>query len=141
MNKNVGLIRDFFSDLETMQIDVILGRFTEDAVYHNMPVPTDPTTGHEWIRAKLVPLFDACNRLEVKLISMIGEGDKVLVERVEIWHFKSGEKATLPVMGAFDMKGDRIAAWREYWDMASLLPQLPEEFIATAAAALEEQAS
>jgi len=136
MNNNISLIRNFFSDLESMKTDVILGYFTEDAVYHNMPVPTDPTTGHDGIRRKLEPLFDACSRLEVKLSAIAGEGDRVLVERVEIWHFKSGEQARLPVMGTFDLQGEKIAAWREYWDLASLTPQLSEEFIAKASAAL-----
>ena len=129
MSEHVETIHRFFEALDGLDLDAITAFFTEDGVYHDLPVPTDPTTGHEGIRRKLQIVADALERLEIRLSSVIGEGDVVMSERVEIWHFSTGERPELPVMSIFEMKGDKIAVWREYWDMNTLVSQLPPAFM------------
>jgi limonene-1,2-epoxide hydrolase len=53
---------------------------------------------------------------EVKQIA--AGGDVVLTERVD--RFIGAEKTVeLPVMGAFEIEDGKIAAWRDYFDMAA----------------------
>ena len=48
--------------------------------------------------------------------------DVVLTERVDT--FRMGERTvTLPVMGVFEVRGGKIAAWRDYFDLATWTKQ------------------
>ncbi|MBW1900883.1 MAG: nuclear transport factor 2 family protein [Deltaproteobacteria bacterium] len=129
MSKNIEIIHRFFDALERLDLDAVSEFFTEDGIYHDIPVPTDPTVGREGIRKKLELVANATDRLEMQLSSVIGEGDTVMTERVEIWHFPTGERPRLPVMSIFEMKDGRIAAWREYWDLNMLMSQLPPDYL------------
>ena len=129
MDKNIEIIRRFFDALERLDLDAVTEFFTEDGIYHDIPVPTDPTVGHDGIRKKLELVANATDRLEMQLSSVIGEGDTVMSERVEIWHFPTGERPRLPVMSTFEMRDGRIAAWREYWDLNMLMSQLPPDYL------------
>jgi limonene-1,2-epoxide hydrolase len=35
-------------------------------------------------------------------------------------HRKDGGEIPLPVMGVFEVRDDRIAVWRDYFDMAAI---------------------
>jgi len=129
VSKNIEIIHRFFDALERLDLDAVSEFFTEDGIYHDIPVPTDPTVGREGIRKKLELVANATDRLEMQLSSVIGEGDTVMTERVEIWHFPTGERPRLPVMSIFEMKDGRIAAWREYWDLNMLMSQLPPDYL------------
>lgn len=129
MSRNIEIIHRFFDALERLDLDAITEFFIEDGIYHDLPVPTDPTVGHEGIKKKLELVAGAIDRLEIQLASVIGEGDTVMSERVEIWHFPTGERPRLPVMSTFDMKKGKIAAWREYWDLNTLMSQLPPDYL------------
>jgi len=129
MTHHVETIRRFFDALDRLDLDAITAFFTEDGVYHDLPVPTDPTVGHEGIRRKLGFVAEAIDRLEIQLGPIIGNGDIVMAERVEVWHFPTGEKPRLPVMSIFELRGGKISAWREYWDLNTLISQLPPSFV------------
>jgi len=129
VSENIEIIRRFFNALERLDLDAVTEFFTEDGIYHDIPVPTDPTVGREGIRKKLDLVASATDRLEMQLSFVIGEGDTVMSERVEIWHFPTGERPRLPVMSTFEMKDGRIAAWREYWDLNMLMSQLPPDYL------------
>ena len=50
---------------------------------------------------------------------LVSDGDIVLTERVDV--FEMGDKAvSLPVMGTFEVRDGKIAAWRDYFDMATI---------------------
>ncbi len=45
-------------------------------------------------------------------------GNTVLTERTDIFHFKDGRRAAIRVMGTFDLDPQgRITGWRDYFDM------------------------
>jgi len=57
------------------------------------------------------------------------DGDTVLVERTEVWHHPTGERASLPVMAVFKFRDGKIELWRDYWDMPTLINQQPPGWI------------
>lgn len=59
--------------------------------------------------------------IRVELLGIAASGGKVLTERIDHVYDERGEYVMpIPVMGAFDIADDRIAAWRDYFDTASL---------------------
>jgi limonene-1,2-epoxide hydrolase len=52
----------------------------------------------------------------LEVLNLAAAGNLVMTERVD--HFSyDGRKVDARVMGAFEVVGDKIAAWRDYYDV------------------------
>lgn len=91
--------------------------FTDDAIYHNIPIA--PARGHAEIRAMLGNFLESALEVDWAMHHIAVNGDVVMTERTDRFRFDQGW-VELPVMGVFEVRGDRIAAWRDYFDMAPL---------------------
>jgi limonene-1,2-epoxide hydrolase len=110
------LVRDFCRAWSRRNIDELLGYFTDDAVYHNMPMA--PVTGKNGIREILNLFVPPTDAIEFEMLHLVARGNVVFTERVD--RFTMGAKTVaLPVAGVFELRGDKIAAWRDYFDMAT----------------------
>ena len=92
--------------------------FTDDAVYHNMPMA--PVTGRMAIANNIAsfirPGAPGIEAIEFRVINIAANGPVVMTERVD--HFKLPNKSfELPVMGTFEVRGGKISAWRDYFDL------------------------
>jgi limonene-1,2-epoxide hydrolase len=129
MLSDVEIVEAFFEAIYRLDFDAAVGFFTEDASYHDLPVPTDPAVGKEAIRHKLdFMIAGGVTSMDYEIRHILGGGDAVLVERSETWHFPSGAAPTLRVMCTIELDDDKIAAWREYWNGEELMSQMPPEF-------------
>lgn len=111
---NDALVRDFMVAWERRDTEFILDCFTEDAVYHS--VPLTPIVGKAAIAAWVRGFADVPpGRLEVR--HQVASGDAVMNERTDFITL-NGRAVTLPICGVFEMHEGRIRAWREYFDLA-----------------------
>lgn len=124
MSTPIEVIEGFCAAIEQGDLDAVIACFTDDAVYHNIPM--DPVTGPDAIRATLEGFTAAVDRLEFRMLAIAANGDTVLTERIDAFHFPGGHSIELPVMGAFEVRGDRISAWRDYFDLNQFMSQLPQ---------------
>ncbi len=91
--------------------------FTDDAVYHNMPLP-EPVRGRAAIQATFAGILGAVESRGWEVVSQVSAGNVVMNERVD--RFAAGEKQVeLAVAGVFEVRDGKIAAWRDYFDMAT----------------------
>ena len=61
--------------------------------------------------------------VEFKILKSLAAGNVVMNERVDI--FQMGPKRIeLPVAGVFEVNGGKIAAWRDYFDLATWTKQM-----------------
>ncbi len=117
------VVRDFCNAIPRRDVEEILGFFTPDAVYHNIPIA--PAIGHDAIRAMLGQfLGPATSEAEFEVRGIASSGRTVYTERVDRFVL-NGKSIELPVMGAFevDVQG-KITAWRDYFDLASFTAQM-----------------
>ena len=129
MLSDVEVVEAFFEAIYRLDFDAAVEFFTEDASYHDLPVPTDPAVGKEAIRRKLdFMIAGGVTSMDYEILNILGGGETVLVERTETWHFPSGAAPTLRVMCTIELDDDKIAAWREYWNGEELMSQMPPEF-------------
>lgn len=96
--------------------------FTENAVYRNGPL--DPVTGRTAIVATLETFMGMGGRVSVDMVHSLVDGPLVMTERVD-YFVNGGHSIALPVFGVFELDGGRIAAWRDYFDLAQFTSQLP----------------
>jgi len=113
---NIALVQHFCAAFARRDVDEILGFFTEDAVYHNMPMPA--MTGKTAIRSVLEMFLGPATFAEFEVLNIAASGDVVLTERIDRFEV-AGKRIELPVMGVFEVKGGKMAAWRDYFDMAA----------------------
>jgi limonene-1,2-epoxide hydrolase len=93
--------------------------FTEQTEYEN--VGLTHTIGLEQGLA-LVAGFEqdmGIARIKVDMLAMAVNGDTVLTERVDHMIDAGGETfASLRLMGIFELQGEKIVKWRDYFDTA-----------------------
>lgn len=120
MTDPVQVVRDFCAAWEARDQQRILDAFSDDAVYHNMPM--QPATGKDAIKALLGIILAPASSVQFEINHIAAAGDVVLTERVDT--FRMGERTvTLPAMGAFEVRDGKIAAWRDYFDLATWTKQ------------------
>ena len=113
--ENEKIVTDFCKAWSRMNIDEILGFMTDDAVYHNIPMP--PAKGKTAIRAAVDGFLKMADGIEFKILHTASAGNLVMNERVDSFQFKGGKTGAIPVAGVFEVTGGKISAWRDYFDM------------------------
>ncbi|HEY7134941.1 MAG TPA: SgcJ/EcaC family oxidoreductase [Acidimicrobiia bacterium] len=118
----IELVRRFCAAWADLDLDALVGSFTDDAVYHNIPIA--PVTGRDAIRATIEGFTAGTERIEFRLRAIAADGPTVFTERVDVFVLPAAT-IELPVMGVFEVRDGRIAAWRDYFDLNQFTSQLP----------------
>ena len=110
------IVKEFCAAWGREDVEAILGAFTEDAIYHNIPM--EPCNGKTEIR-EFVEGFLATNPggVSFEIRNQLVGGGIVMNERIDTLTI-DGRKVRLPVCGVFDLTADgKIRGWRDYFDM------------------------
>ncbi|HEV8297129.1 MAG TPA: limonene-1,2-epoxide hydrolase family protein [Acidimicrobiales bacterium] len=108
------LVAQFCSAWTRMDAEELAGYFTDDAVYHNIPM--EPAVGKPAIRQFLDGMNGMISAIRFEVHRQIADGSVVMNERTD--HITMGDRAVaLPVVGVFEIRDGKIAAWRDYFDM------------------------
>ena len=109
------IVREFCATWPERNVEKLLAYFADDAVYHNMPM--EPVTGKNGIR-EVLNLFVPAEEIEAEIVHLVARGNLVFTERVD--RFRFGDKRVeLPCAGVFEIRDGKIAAWRDYFDLAT----------------------
>lgn len=110
------VVTEFCEAWGRSDVDEIVGFFSEDAIYHNIPM--EPCSGSENIRTLIGGMFTTMASIDFDVRSQICRGMMVMNERVDT--LVMGERTiALPVCGVFELAPDgKIKAWRDYFDAA-----------------------
>lgn len=115
------LVRQFCAAWEHLDLDELCSYFTDDAVYHNIPVA--PVVGVSAIRETIAGFTAGIDKVEFRVCNAAANGPIVLTERVDVFH-GGGRTIELPVMGTFEVSDGKITAWRDYFDINQFMSQL-----------------
>ena len=116
------VVTEFCNAWPRKNVDELLGFFTEDAVYHNIPV--EPARGKEAIRGVINTFLPMAKSVQFKVLKSAGAGNVVFNERVDVFDLGNGKTISLPVAGVFEVTGSKISAWRDYFDMQMYTRQM-----------------
>ncbi len=128
-DENRRLIERFWSDLYERDYDKVGCYFAEDGLYEDVPAPDSGAVGPKAVAARLRIGLEPVDRYVHHLHRMVSEGDTVVTEHTEDWHFHSGEVVSLPFVSIHVVKDGRIVLWRDYWDMNTLMSAAPKWWI------------
>ncbi len=111
---NENVIRDFIISWSNLDADELVEYFTDDGVYHNMPM--EPVAGKENIRQFINGFIQSWTNTTWDILSITSKGDIVIAERLD--RTIAGEKkVNLPCVGVFEMENGKIKIWRDYFDI------------------------
>jgi limonene-1,2-epoxide hydrolase len=123
MPDKLATVHRVISALARKDYDGALPFFTEDCEYTNLPMGS--VTGPDGVRAVLQPFFAPTIENDLVVLRSAVEGDTVFTERLDRHRLAHGW-VELPVTGVFVFRQGKIAVWREYFDLGTLLRQWPE---------------
>lgn len=63
--------------------------------------------------------------LRIDVRHQIAVGDLVMNERLDTFTFHDGGWVVLPIAGVFELRGGKITAWRDYFDLSTFRRQVP----------------
>jgi limonene-1,2-epoxide hydrolase len=112
------LVTEFCMLWATPDVEKLAAYFTEDAVYHNIPM--QPLRGRTAIKEFIGGFTVALDGIDFRVHRRLSNGPLVMNERTDVLRRKDGGEIHLPVAGIFEIRDERIVAWRDYFDMAAI---------------------
>ena len=116
-----GLVAEFIAAIERGDIDGALSYLAPTCEYDNVPI--SKAIGHEEIKAILGMFVSADSPTEFRIVRQVASGNLVMNERVDRLAI-SGKMVELPVAGVWEVEGDKIVLWRDYFDVGQMNSQL-----------------
>jgi limonene-1,2-epoxide hydrolase len=124
MSQNTDLIERFTAAWKSLNLDQIMGFFTDDAVYTNIPMEP-PNVGKEMIRKTIEGFLGMSKGIEFVVHHTTENPATGVVMNERTDRFKVGDKwVEARVMGVFEIRGGKITAWRDYFDLAEFQRQM-----------------
>lgn len=115
-------VNAFIAAFEANDLDTACSMVTDDCEYDN--VPMIKVFGPEGIRGILGPMFANCSEIEWIVHREAAAGSVVFNERLDRFKMPFGW-VELPVNGVWEVRDGKISLWRDYFDAASYLKQMP----------------
>jgi limonene-1,2-epoxide hydrolase len=118
MSKPEHVVRSMIEACSARDVEGALSFFCPDAIYHNIPIA--PVRGLEAIRTVLAEFLTLATDVDWRIHAMLSNADGLVMnERTDCFDLPAG-RLELPVMGVFQVRDGKIAAWRDYFDMGPL---------------------
>ena len=118
MSRSTDVVARLIAGWEARDVEAIMGCFTDDAVYVN--VPLEPVyRGTAAIREAVEGFLAMGEAIDfvVHHTAENPETDVVMNERTDRFLIR-GRWMEAPVSGVFELRDGRICAWRDYFDTA-----------------------
>lgn len=132
----VDVVRRFWAALYSRDWAMIASFFGPESVYWDVPVgPAAAAKGPAGIVARLRLGLDGLSSYEHFEGPIVASAGTVMTEHREVWHWATGESASLPFVSVMRVDGELITLWKDYWDYATLMQAAPaawHERLATA---------
>jgi limonene-1,2-epoxide hydrolase len=110
------VVRAELESWSSLDADQIMAHFAPDATW--LPGFGFPTSsGYEEIRRAVEGFVERTTSCDNEIVYLAVTGNVVLTERVDHLII-DGKTIDAPGMGTFEVNGDKITAWRDYFDSA-----------------------
>jgi limonene-1,2-epoxide hydrolase len=120
----LAIVNAFIAGCEQMDLDTALELVADDVEYHNMPI--DPVFGPDGIRQVLTMFMGGATEVEWVVHREACVGNVVFNERTDRFLI-DGRWVELPVVGVWDVRDGKITRWRDYFDLATVMNQMPQD--------------
>jgi limonene-1,2-epoxide hydrolase len=116
------VVQELIRANESRDIEAVVGQLTDDVEYENVGMGV--CRGHDEVRALLGPFYAGATRVNWEVLAQIEDGTTVMNERVDRFFLTDGKEVAVRVAGYFEVEGDRVRRWRDYFDTTNMMSQL-----------------
>ena len=107
------VVRAEMTAWSTLDVDQIMAHFAPEATW--VPGIGWPTSsGSEEIRRAVERFLEDITKCDIEIVNLAVTGNIVLTERVDRLVIR-GRTLDAAGMGAFEVAGDKVTAWRDYF--------------------------
>jgi len=107
------VVRAQLAAFSSLDVGQIMERFTDDATF--LPGFSFPTySGVHDIRVAMEGFVTMMTKCDIEIVNLAVAGNVVLTERIDRLII-DGTAVDAPGMGAFEVAGEKIRAWRDYF--------------------------
>jgi limonene-1,2-epoxide hydrolase len=110
-------------------LDAVGSMFALDGFYTDVPIDDGGATGPAQIAARLRIGFAPVQSFDHAIERIVVEGDTVITEHAETWHFDDEISVTLPFVSVQVVRDGLLVLWRDYSNMDTLLSGAPAWWI------------
>ena len=127
--ENKQIVARMWECLYRKDFEGVASFIAEDGRYEDVPTPDAGAQGPANVVKRLRMGLDPVERFEHEIHRVVGEGDQVLIEHTETWHFETGEKIVNHFLTVHELRDGLVTLWRDYWDLGTLMSQAPAWWI------------
>jgi limonene-1,2-epoxide hydrolase len=121
MASALDTVNAFMKAAADRDYDSAVSYLTDDVEYQNMPLP--PVNGKDAVRATLDMLLANAEGSEWVVHREVESGNIAMNERTDRFLI-GGRWMELPVAGIFELRDGKIALWRDYFDLETIMKQM-----------------
>lgn len=127
---NRALIERFWSTLyDERDYEAVGAFFAEDGLYQDVPTPDPGAIGPRNVARRLRIGLEPIPEHTHDIHRIVADGDTVVTEHTEHWHFHTGEVVSLPFVSIQVVEDGKLKLWRDYFDLGTLLSNAPAWWI------------
>jgi len=126
LEANKRVVERLWATLYTKDWEALGALLHEEVFYEDVPAPDAGAHGRENAIRRLRIGLDPIQRFEHHFHRIVAEGQCVVLEHTEVWHFHTGEVARNPFVTIHEVVDGRIKLWRDYWDLNTLMSAVPK---------------
>jgi limonene-1,2-epoxide hydrolase len=124
---NKELVQRFWQEVyEGRDYARIADFFAADGEYVDVAIPDSAAHGPQAVAKRLRIGHEPVERFTHELHRLIAEGNTVMTEHTETWHFHTGEVVALPFVSVMEVVDGKIRLWRDYSNLDTLLKGAPQ---------------
>ena len=127
--ENKEIVARMWECLYRKDWDGVARLIADDGHYEDVPAPDAGATGPQNVVRRLRIGLEPVARFEHDIHRVVAEGDSVIVEHTETWHFDTGERLVNQFVTVHEVRGGKITLWRDYWDLNTMMSQAPQWWI------------
>lgn len=122
-----NVVTGMWQALSRRDWDSVKAFLSDDCLYVDMPVPAVSARGPENIVTRLKIGLEQLAGYENHDGVLVSNGSDVMYEHSETWTFQTGEQGLLRFVTVHKVVDGKIAVWKDYWDMNSLVAFAPPQ--------------
>ena len=126
MGDPIEVVRGFCDAMRSRDPEALRSYLADDVTYQNTGMPAQK--GVEDVLGDLAGQFGMFpDSYEYRMQNVVGDGEVVLTERIDMMKGADGKVHGVPVMGTFIVRDGRIARWTDYFDTGLVVKMLTGE--------------
>ncbi len=117
----IDIVEQFIECWNHRDFAALMEFLSDDIEYHNIPMPM--LRGKSAVR-DFIATFKHVSAIDWVIHHIASSQQTVLTERTDNFVFANGRSLSLPVMGTFEVRGQLICKWRDYFDLLDFQRQM-----------------